>query len=106
MAKKSLKDYTAFGNMTAELILKNLPYLLFLGFLAVFYIANAHYAEKKVREIQSKQKEIKHLRWQYMSMKSDNMYNTKQSELVKTVNPLGLKISQKKPKKIIVEKGH
>ena len=104
MAKKSLKDYTAFGNITAAFVLKNLPFLLFLGFLVLFYIANAHYAEKKIREIQVKQKEIKHLRWQYMSIKTENMYNTKQSELVKNVESSELRISNVKPRKIIIKK--
>jgi len=102
--KKSLKDYTAFSSLSAELVLKNLPFILFVGFLMLIYIANAHYSEKKVREIQSYQAELKELRWHYMSLKSDIMYNSKRSEIAKQVEPLGLKPMKGKPKKIIVKK--
>lgn len=70
----------------------------------IAYIANAHYSEKKIRAIQDLQREVKELRWEYMSIKSGLMYNTKQSEVVKAVAPLGLKPMKGKPKKIIVEK--
>ncbi len=101
---KSFKDYMAFGNLGAELVLKNLPYVLFVGFLAIVYIANAHYSEKKVREIQRLQAEIKELRWHYRSLQSELMYNSKRSEIAKRVAPLGLKPMNGKTKKIIVKK--
>jgi len=92
------------GNITAELILKNIPYVLFLGFLAIVYIANAHYSEKKVRQIQSLEREVKELRWHYMSMKSQLMYNTKQSRVMEEVDEIGLKPMANKIKKIKVPK--
>ena len=103
MAKrKSIKEYAALGNLSAELIFKNLPFVLFLSFLAMIYIANAHYSEKKVREIQNLQSELKQLRWQYMSLKSELMYESKRSEVLKAVKHLGLKMNKKKPNKIII----
>lgn len=104
--KKSFKDYTELGDISAALILKNFPFVLFLGFLATIYIANAHFSEKKVREIQKLQAEIKDMRWRYMSLKSETMYKSKQSEVVQRVEPLNLKISGKKPKKIVVSKNN
>ena len=60
MAKtKSFKEYTELGNISAELVFKNLPFVLFLSFIAMVYIANAHYSEKKVRQIQQLQSELK-----------------------------------------------
>lgn len=100
--KKTLKDYTAFSSISAELILKNLPFVLFIGFLMLVYIANAHYSEKTVREIQKYQTEIKELRWHFMSIKSEIMFNSKRSEVAKQVEPLGLKPMKGKPKIIEV----
>ena len=37
-------------------------FLLFISGLAVFYIGNSYYAEKKIRKIEKLQKEIKELR--------------------------------------------
>ncbi len=105
MAKsKSFKEYTEVGNISAELVFKNLPFVLFLSFIAMIYIANAHYSEKKVRQIQRLQSELKQQRWQYMSLKSELMYQSKRSEVIKTVKPLGLKASKKRPNKIVVNK--
>ncbi len=102
MAKKKKTSYTAFGSLGAALILKNLPFVLFLGFLAMVYIANAHYAEKKVRQIQKAQTELKELRWHYMSLKSELMYNSKRSEMIPKVAPIDLKPNRGRAKKIVV----
>lgn len=105
MAKsKSFKEYTEVGNISAELVFKNLPFVLFLSFIAMIYIANAHYSEKKVRQIQQLQSELKQQRWQYMSLKSELMYQSKRSEVIKSVKPLGLKANKKRPNKIVVNK--
>lgn len=102
--KKKLTDYLSIGQMSSEWVLKNLPFVLFLVFLAVCYIANAHYSEKKVRAIQDLQGEVRELRWEYMSLKSSLMYSTKQSEVVKAVAPMGLRPMKGKPNIINVKK--
>ena len=42
MAKKKTSGWTTIGDFNAGTILKNLPFILFLGLLAATYIANAH----------------------------------------------------------------
>ena len=91
------------NDINAGMILKNLPYILFLGLLATVYIANAHYSEKKVRQIQQLQNEVKELRWNYMSIKSDLMYNSKRSEVVKQAEALDLGIPRRGAQKIVVK---
>lgn len=85
------------------LLVKNLPFFCFLAFLAAIYIANAHYAEKKVREIETLQNELKQQRWEYMTLKSELMYRSKQAEVATQVRDLGLKEPTVKPYKIIVD---
>ena len=102
--KKTFKDYTAFGSISAELILKNFPFVFFISFLAMIYIANAHYSEKKVRQIQTSQAELKQMRWKYMSLKSEFTYQAKRSEVLKLVKDIDLKTSNKKPNKIILQR--
>ncbi len=101
--KKTFRDYTALGAILSNLILKNLPFVLFLGFLTMIYIANVHYAERNVREIERLQNQIKELRWEYMSIKSELMFNTKQTEVSKKVRDLDISRLNNKPKKIIVK---
>lgn len=102
--KKGIKEYFDIGTLSASLILKNLPFVLFVSFLTMIYIANAHYSEKKIRQIQALQKDITELRWHYMAIQSELMYNSKRSEVEKRVAPLKLKIPKGTPKKIVIPK--
>lgn len=105
MAKrKGIKHYGDLGFLTSELILNNLPFFLFLGFLATIYIANAHLAESNIRRIQLMQRDLKELRWYYMSLQADNMFNSKRSEVAERVRKAGLRPSEAPPKIIAVEK--
>jgi hypothetical protein len=72
-------------------IVKQVPFFLFLAVLAVVYIFNGHYADKTIRKINRTAKEVKELKYEYIAVKSKVMYQSKQSELVKVVEPLGLK---------------
>jgi Bacteriodetes cell division protein (FtsL-like) len=72
-------------------IVKQVPFFLFLAVLAVLYIFNGHYADKTIRKINRTAKEVKELKYEYIAVKSKVMYQSKQSELVKVVEPLGLK---------------
>lgn len=72
-------------------ILKNFPFFLFLSFLAVVYIYNGHYADNNAREINKVGRELKELQYEYKTVKSEVMFRSKQSELARAVEPLGLK---------------
>lgn len=84
--------------------LANIRYLLFLAFLALIYIANTHYADRSMMAINQLQKELKELRWQYMTSKSQLMYKSKQTEVAKLVESLGLQEVQQPPSKITYTK--
>ena len=72
-------------------LVKQVPFFLFLAVLAVIYIYNGHYADKTIRNINRTAKEVKELQWEYKTVKSEVMFQSKQSELVKAVEPIGLK---------------
>jgi Bacteriodetes cell division protein (FtsL-like) len=72
-------------------LVQQVPFFLFLAVLAVVYIYNGHYADKTIRSINRTAKEVKELQWEYKTVKSEVMFQSKQSELVKAVAPLGLK---------------
>lgn len=105
MAKigSSFRDFTSIGSISAQLIFKNFPFVLFLGFLIILYIANAHYAEKKVRQIQSLQKEIKDYRRQYNALEAEIMYESKLSQIGENVKDMGLRKTARGLKKVVVE---
>lgn len=105
MAKisSSFSGFTSLGSISAQLIFKNFPFVLFLGFLTILYIANAHYAEKKVRQIQSLQKEIKDYSRQYNELNAAIMYESKLSEIGENVKDMGLRKTARGLKKVVVE---
>lgn len=72
-------------------VTRQIPFFLFLTFLAVVYIYNGHYADKMVRKISRTTRDVKELQHEYKTVKSEVMFRGKQSELVKAVEPLGLK---------------
>lgn len=72
-------------------MVKNIPYFLFLAVLTVMYIYNGHYSDKTIKNINRASREIKELQYEYKTIQSEVMFRSKQSELAKAVEPLGLK---------------
>jgi hypothetical protein len=72
-------------------VVRNIPFFLFLALLAVLYIYNGHYADKMTRKISITEKHIKELEYEYKTIKSEVIFRSKASELIKAVEPLGLK---------------
>lgn len=98
-----LKFLNVVGIFSKDMLLKVMPYIFFLTLIALVYIANSYYAERTVRDIDRVTKELKTLRTEYISGKSELMIVSKQSEVAKAVAWQGLKESVEAPKKIIVE---
>ena len=74
-----------------RIIVRNIPFFLFLSALAVLYIYNGHYADKLIRKIGASEKNIKELQYEYKSIRSEVIFRSKASELARAVEPLGLK---------------
>jgi len=74
-----------------EWVVVNIPFFLFLSVLTVLYIFNGHYADKLTRQMGATEKHIKELEYEYKTIKSEVIFRSKASELVKAVEPLGLK---------------
>ncbi len=88
-------DWKSFFNY--KWIVKNIPFFLFLSALAVLYIYNGHMADKLVRKISATERNIKELEYEYKSIKAEVIYRSKASELIKAVEPLGLRESKQPP---------
>ncbi len=88
----SEKEHTGWKRwLNYQSVVRQVPFFLFLSVLAVIYIYNGHYADKTIRQINRTGKEVKELQYEYTDVKSKVMGRSKQSELVKAVEPLGLK---------------
>jgi hypothetical protein len=92
----------AFGIFSKEGHLAAMPFVFFLMGMALLYIANSYHAEHTIRQIDRTAKELKLLRTEYISGKSELMFTSKQSHVALMSLPLGLKESQDAPLKIVV----
>lgn len=72
-------------------IVKNIPFYFFIAILTIFYIANGHYADKMMRQINTTDKNLKEMEYEFKTAKRDVIFRSKESELAKAVEPLGLK---------------
>ncbi len=100
---KGLSSVFSGTFLTNEKNLKHLPFILYLGLMAIFYIANGYYADDKIREENKTTNQLKELRSEYISVKSDLMFASKQSEVAKSAEALGLKEPVVPPVKIEVD---
>ncbi len=74
--------------------LKQAPFVLFLTGVALVYIANTYFAERKIRQINKISNELKELRSEFITSKSQLMFVSKQSEVAKTAEMMGLQIQE------------
>ncbi|MEO8884617.1 MAG: FtsL-like putative cell division protein [Mucilaginibacter sp.] len=105
-AVKEIPDnfFTQFlskGFVTAEEATRTLPFVLYVAFLCMIYIANRHLAEKNIRDIDKIGKEVKELSWDYKVAKADLAYKSTLTEVAKRADTLGVRESVQPPQKIV-----
>ena len=105
-AVKEIPDnfFTQFlskGFVTAEEATRALPFVLYVAFLCMIYIANRHLAEKNIRDIDKISKEVKELNWDYKVTKAELAYKSTLTEVAKRVDTLGVKESIQPAQKIV-----
>jgi hypothetical protein len=88
--KKPLKAFSLLFNY--RWLVKNINFFLFLSGLAVLYIANGHMADNRIRRINETGRKLKDLQYEYKTVKSEIMFKSRESEMVKAAQPLGVRI--------------
>src|SRR5689334_2718998 len=103
-ANKLAKSLVESSNINLESIVRQVPFILFLAFIAMLYISNTYYAEKTVRDINKTKDELKDLRAEYIYTKSELMFSSRQSEVAAMVADQQIKESTVPPQTITVTK--
>src|SRR5690606_4984667 len=80
------------------------PPLFYVALLALNYIWSNHSAENTIRKIEKLQQEVEDIRADVTTLEAEYMYSSKQSEVAKKVEPLGIYEIDEPPLKIIVDK--
>ena len=99
-SSKVIKNLLGGNFLAKDSSVRFLPYLLFLTLIGLIYIANIYYAEENIRKIDDINRELKELRYEYISNHTKLMHISKQSELVKRLEFSGIKESTTPPFKI------
>lgn len=102
-ARRWLKLMNVFSLVDKGVLLRIMPFIFFLTVLGLFYIGNSYTSERTIREIDKTSKEIKELRSEYISVKSDLMFVCRQSQVSKSVEAYGIKHLTTPPKKIVLK---
>lgn len=100
---KGLSKIFGGSFLSDERTMQHIPFILFLALIAILYIANGYYADDKIREVNKISNQIKELRTEYISSKSDLMFISKQSQVAAAVDTLGLREPVVAPMKIEID---
>jgi hypothetical protein len=88
------------GMLNYKWIVSNIGFFLFLALLAVLYIANGHMADNRIRKISETARQLKDLQYEYKTLKSEMMFKSRESEMVRAAEPLGLYMDSLSPYRI------
>ena len=102
--KNILRNILDGSFLTKNFFVKQMPFIFFLAFLAVIYISNRNQSEKILNKINKLQREVRELRSESITIASDLMFISKQSEVNDMVvkKGLGLQEVTEPPKKLII----
>ncbi len=84
-------------------IARNIQFILFCFILCMIYIWNNHMAQLLVTDINKKAKNLKELRWDYLTIKADLMYRSKLTEILPRAQGLGLEEIATPPYKLPIK---
>lgn len=90
--------------LTRENVLGNMSFILFCAGLMIIYIAYGYHTERIVRELDHTDGELKELRSEYITVRSQLEKTEQQSQVASGIGALGLKESRVPPVKISIEK--
>lgn len=102
-ARKFIRVVNVFGYFDKNSVVTIMPYMFFLFFLGLIYIANSYYAEKSIRDIDKTSRDLKELRAEFITARNDLMYRSKLTEVAKSIQPTGVKEATTAPSKIVVK---
>ncbi len=99
---KGFKALLTGSFLSKDKVVEVLPFLFFMTFLGICYIANGYQAEKLIRQLFKTKNDLKEMRSEYITTKSDLMYISKQSQVAKATEELDLKELTNPPMKIVI----
>lgn len=101
----SLRDLLDGSILTRNYVTQQLPFILFLTFLAIIYISNRYHAERIFRKVSETQTEVKNLRAEQITTTAKLMNMSKPSGVAQLVEERGLELKElSKPPQVLTKK--
>lgn len=91
------------GDFLSDRSFRYFPFLLYLAFLASIYIANNYLAENKVRKANDMREDLKEMRYEYITGKSELMEASKQSKISRSLKEIGIRENTEPVKSIKIK---
>jgi hypothetical protein len=89
--------------LTREKLLANMGFILFVAGLMILYIGYGYYTERTVRLLQHTESDLKELRSEYITVRSQLEQTEQQSRVAEDIGDLGLHESRVPPYKLKVD---
>ncbi len=89
--------------LARENVLRNMPFILWVAGLMLCYIAYGYWTERTVRSLDRTNTELKEMRSEYITVRSQLEQAEQQSQVAADIRGLGLKESLEPPHKIAVD---
>lgn len=90
--------------LTRRKVLANMPFLLFIAGLMLFYIGYGYWTERTVRDLDHTSGELKEMRSEYITVRSHLEKAERQSQVADDISGMGLRESREPPMRIAVDK--
>ncbi len=101
--KLNLKDLIGGNVLSREIVIRQIPFVLFLFAMLLFYIANQYRGDKVMKEIVDTEKRLKELRTESVSTAFELMEKSKQSEVIRLIRDNGLALEEAMEPPITIE---
>jgi hypothetical protein len=101
-----VKSFIGGTILTDERVTKQIPFLIFLAFLAILLITNRNWSERTIRKVEVLQGTLDELRSESITLSAKLMNSSRPSEIVKKVERANIDLVEpsRPPQKLVVKK--
>jgi hypothetical protein len=101
-----VKSFIGGTILTDERVTRQIPFLIFLAFLAILLITNRNWSERTIRKVEILQNTLDELRSESITLSAKLMNSSRPSEIAKKVENANIDLQEpvKPPQKLVVKK--
>lgn len=104
--KPGVKKWIGGSILADERVTRQIPFLIFLAFLAVLLITNRNWSERTIRKVEVLQETLDELRSESITLSAKLMNSSRPSEIVRKVENANIDLEEpvRPPQKLVVKK--